>query len=352
MVRNHVETNKNDLKESLSEDEIISLVLELGSETYRRYKNNLIFQTLCHQGTSYKLYYYTNTCLFKCYSECSTTFDIFELIQKVRGYSFKNAIDYVARKVGREYKRNVINADEELDWKWINRIKKYKNVKEKRIELLDVDKSDMYYDKSILDVYRCCYSQKDFINDGIDTETQKLFDIGFAHDYKRITIPVYDIDDNLLGVKGRIIKDLEEYNRDKKYIAIHPYKKSEVLYGLNMAKDEIKNTGKLIVVEAEKSVMKLHQAGYKNAVAISGSDISDWQRSKIISVANEVIIAMDKGYTGEQYKKIINGLNNYVNLSIILDHDDLTDDKDSPIDQGIEIFNELYSNRVTNLKIK
>ena len=65
----------NTLKEQLSTEDVIHFVVEaLGSNgnLWDSY-GNPIFQTVCHNppGTgSYKLYYYTDTKTFVCYTEC------------------------------------------------------------------------------------------------------------------------------------------------------------------------------------------------------------------------------------------------------------------------------------------
>ena len=71
--------NKDEIKNSLTLNQIEDLLTELGGEP-RRYKDLLIAKTICHGGSSHKLYYYPNTKLFRCYTDCSDTWDIFELI--------------------------------------------------------------------------------------------------------------------------------------------------------------------------------------------------------------------------------------------------------------------------------
>ena len=91
--------NKDEIKNSLSIDQIESLVAELGGEP-RRQGDILICRTICHGGNSHKLYYYDNTKLFRCYTECNNTFDIFELLIKIHKlnheeWSLYNAMSFV-----------------------------------------------------------------------------------------------------------------------------------------------------------------------------------------------------------------------------------------------------------------
>ena len=74
------------LKEGLTIEQVFELVAELGGEPQMK-GDFFVSKTICHNPTgfgSYKLYYYENTKLFKCYTDCSATFDIYELVQKVK----------------------------------------------------------------------------------------------------------------------------------------------------------------------------------------------------------------------------------------------------------------------------
>ena len=78
--------NKDELKESLTVDQIFNFLEEYGGEPeYTSF--GIISRTICHnlpQEGSRKLYYYDNTKLFKCYTGCDSTFDIFELFIKIK----------------------------------------------------------------------------------------------------------------------------------------------------------------------------------------------------------------------------------------------------------------------------
>ena len=52
--------NKDSLKESLTIEQVFELVSELGGEP-RMSDGLFVAKTICHCGTSHKLYYYSNT---------------------------------------------------------------------------------------------------------------------------------------------------------------------------------------------------------------------------------------------------------------------------------------------------
>ena len=72
-----------EIKNNLTLEQIEGLLIEFGGEPHRQ-GNIIISKTVCHCGESHKLFYYDNTKLFRCYTECSDTFDIFQLVIKIQ----------------------------------------------------------------------------------------------------------------------------------------------------------------------------------------------------------------------------------------------------------------------------
>src|SRR5699024_5406011 len=72
------------LKTSLSNNDILALLEEFQAEP--KVENSaIVSSTVCHNGVgdgSHKLYYYSESYLFNCYSNCHSM-DVFELVMKV-----------------------------------------------------------------------------------------------------------------------------------------------------------------------------------------------------------------------------------------------------------------------------
>ena len=83
------EINFRELREKLSVEDIKRILAQQGVEPVRETDKYLVYPTVCHNvvGGSPKLYYYTDTKLFKCYTECEGLFDIFELLIKMHDLS-------------------------------------------------------------------------------------------------------------------------------------------------------------------------------------------------------------------------------------------------------------------------
>ena len=132
------------------------------------------------------------------------------------------------------------------------------------------------------------------------------------------------------------------------------------LYNLNNSKNQIAITKLAIVFESEKSSL-LYQSyfGIDNdiSVACCGSSISAFQIQLLLDCgAQEMVIAFDRQWqekNDDEYKHWIKNLEklndrykNDINVSIIYDRNMLTGYKDSPIDDGKDIFLKLFKERV------
>ena len=98
------------IKNNLTLDKVTKVVMSLGSQDPKTdSQGNLIFQSVCHGSDSWKLYYYHEGDeskgykgrLFHCYSGCSESFDIVELVIRAMrcqgvNYTWYKALRYVA----------------------------------------------------------------------------------------------------------------------------------------------------------------------------------------------------------------------------------------------------------------
>jgi DNA primase len=89
----------------------------------------------------------------------------------------------------------------------------------------------------------------------------------------RLTWPIRDISGDVVGFGARKLAS-EEEDQGPKYLNTSEtpiYKKSQVLYGLDMSKKEIAKKRQVVVVEGYTDVMAAHLAGITTAVATCGT---------------------------------------------------------------------------------
>jgi DNA primase len=76
------------------------------------------------------------------------------------------------------------------------------------------------------------------------------------------------------------------------------YRKSETLYGIDLAKGAIAKAKRAIVVEGYTDVLALHQAGVSEAVAIMGTAITPEQLQMLSGLTDTVVLALDADRAG------------------------------------------------------
>src|SRR5699024_1291994 len=191
---------KDKIKESLTEEEIIEILIDLGSEEPKRdNQGNLIFTTICHnkQGDgNHKLYYYPSSHNFFCYTECSKSMDIYQLTMEVNpSFTFPQALRYVAEKTGKRIvteRQNGFGLEKTKidDWEWINKVT-YKKPK-----MTDELPS---YDEKILDIFMDS-PHNSWLEEGITEEVMREAEIKYYFSQESIIINQRDINNRLIGI--------------------------------------------------------------------------------------------------------------------------------------------------------
>ncbi len=363
--------NKTEIRESLTLDNIFDLLQEWGGDPeYTSF--GIICATICHNPPgegSRKLYFYENSGLFKCYTDCDCAFDIFELIAKVaaiqsnRQMDLNDAVRYIA------YKFNLggidIDIDNDdvglLDWQYLNNYDKINdvNIQNQQIELKK-------YDPTIAkNLCRCGCRLSPWLQEGITQDAINNANIGYCYSTDQITIPHYNRRGDMVGLRGRSMCKEEaetwgKYRPLKINGKLYNHPLGYNLYNFNNSCNNIRLIGKAIVFEAEKSCL-LYQSyfGIDNdiSVACCGSSLSTYQMQLLIDDgAKEIIIAFDRQFQeigDPEFKRLVKKLEgldkkykNEVLISFIFDKKMITSYKASPIDEGKEKFLKLFKERI------
>lgn len=358
--------DKDILKASLQIEQIFDLLEEWGGEPeYTNY--GLVSQTICHNlpgNGSRKLYYYDNTHLCHCFSGCiEPSFDIFDLCIKVMKIQYDldwelyDAMDYIASYF-------CINGIEQADKAQIE-LDDWGIIKKHQIQPFEIKSIQLNeYDPIILE--RFSYPRiLDWEQEGISRESCIRNKIGYYPGGEQITIPHYDINGRLVGIRGRSLVE-DDASRYGKYRPLrvgkitynHPL--SMNLYHLNQSKENIKACKIAIIFESEKATMQYESYyGHENdiSVACCGGNLSNYQVQLLKSLGvNELIIAFDRDFESigdELFKRakaklihIYNKYNNAVKISAIFDKHLLLPIKASPIDVSKEVFEKLLNERI------
>ena len=76
------------------------------------------------------------------------------------------------------------------------------------------------------------------------------------------------------------------------------YSKHEILFGMDKAKDAIRTRGFTILVEGQMDLLLLHQIGFNNTVALSGTALSKEHLSLMKRYADNLMLALDSDRAG------------------------------------------------------
>ena len=361
--------DKLKIREALTDENVYDLLQEWGGDpSYDTY--GFVSTTICHNPPgegSRKLYYYTNTGLFRCYTGCDSYFDIFELVAKVakiqwdKDFDLNDAVRWIAQKFGFSGDHEDRPEDEDLDdWKYLANYERIQDISLKDNSVLLKN-----YEIDILDRFNYKVKISPWLREGITQAALDQARIGFYPGADQITIPHYDKDGRFVGLRGRTVCQ-EEGERYGKYRPMrvngiqynHPLGMN--LYNFNNSKDNIKLMKKAIIFEGEKSTL-LYQSyfGLQNdiSVACCGSSVSAHQMQLLLDAgAEEIIIAFDRQFQeigDTEFKHLKKNLlklrdkyKTYATISFIFDKNKTTGYKSSPIDEGPEKFLNLFKERI------
>ncbi len=258
-----------------------------------------------------------------CFS-CQSGGDVFGFLQKVENVDFPEALKILAEMAGVELKSHNFK-DTNLK-------------KEKKIRFSELlEESKKYFEetlkktKKIQDIVkqRCLsretletfgigyafddfhalekhlsskgFSRKEMLEAGMVGSKDKKGEKVYDRFRGRIMFPIYDVHKTLRGFGGRIAE-----KGDPKYLNSPEtvmYHKSQILYGLSIAKQAIQKEDFCLVVEGYFDVLQCCNAGYKNTVAVSGTALSIEHVSLLKRFSSNIVFAFDADGAGKDATK-------------------------------------------------
>ena len=360
--------NKDAILNSLTKEDIIKICAELGCSDYKEdSQGNLCFSTsICHGGDSpYKLIYYIDSRTFHCFT-CSDTYGIVELViramrLKGRTLTWFKSLYFIAKVTGKisYISSSKTSRDKDIisDFEWINKLKNAQKKSKSVPTLSDIN-------ENILDIFWYAPYQG-WLDEHISREALSRFEIGYYGLTNQITIPHRDMNERLIGIRGRFLdeKDVRQFG---KYVPIQiegrflSHQLGSNLYGLHVAKNKIEQCKKIMLVEAEKSVLQAYSYFGDDSfvVGLCGFNITQTQIRIMLEKlqVEEVIVGFDRDYEEADsyeatayYQKVIKKvapLVPYCRVYLILDKEHRLGYKDSPTDKGKDTLIELMKEKI------
>ena len=359
--------NFEGLREQLTDEQVKDILLQYNVEPCVENADTIIFPTCCHNltGGSPKLYYYKDSKRFHCYTECDSSFDIFDLLRrrhKLRGQDISVidainicglTLDGIATADNQQI--NPQNAD---DLRYLQVLNCCATNGAPSNEPLAFHN----YDKAVLKQFNFDYiGLLPWIEEGIGVEALQRFNIKYDKAQNAIIIPNFDIKGNLIGIRARFLNPSDVIKGKyrplywNKILYNHPVGRS--LYGIYENQKAIRRTHQVIIFEGEKSVLKrgsIYGINENNAVATLGQNITRDHISILTQLGvRNIILAYDSDYEDDKQLKEVEAkyykkakiLSPYFNVSYLMDYDFILPYKSSPIDGGREAFEHILKKR-------
>jgi len=251
---------------------------------------------------------------------CNTGGDIFKFIQLIEKVEFPEAVKLLADRAGvrlpqfkpeaHNAKLRTLKANEEAASFFAQQLKKSKvgmkyfkerGLNEETIKEFNLGFAADSYHALKDELLKTGFSEKELLNGGLLSQRSIADKSTYDRFRNRYIFPIRDHQGSTVGFGGRIIGEGEPKYLNSPDTAV--YNKSFVLYGLDLAKDAIKQEDFAIFVEGYMDVIAAHQAGTKNTVATSGTALTPLQLKLIKRYTTNIAFAFDQDAAGTQATK-------------------------------------------------
>lgn len=350
------------LKKSLSLAHHKQVMQALGIPSYSENSTQIVYYTGDKNVDSYKgspkLYFYKDTSIYVGMT-AGRSYDIISLVQTrlallKQPCSFLDACQFIIDTTN-------INPDS------ISRVKKDGHVYdwsnlERFIKVRKYGNQLSEYNRNIIDTLPPLYPQA-WIDEGISEETMDKYQIRYYERCNQTVIPCFDEEARLIGVRVRNWdKDRVEQAKYMPLVTLdgqcYKFNTNQVFYGINYNKPEIERTGKVIIVESEKAVMKLdtYMGRHNIALGMYGSNLGIQRRNQLLKMGvNTVSYVVDNDFIGqddeffeqwrEKIRHFIKLWDGFCRVEIVWDNLGLLGPKENATDRTKEVWEQLWENR-------
>ncbi len=251
---------------------------------------------------------------------CSSGGDIFSFYQKIEGVDFRQALKDLAEKTGVKLEKMSMPTPQQKDHKermreCLEEAQRYftaclnksdsaraylakRNVTIEEIQEFGLGLAPDSFSDTYQHLLKEDFTRQEIVDASLgiqkDLRDAKIYD-RFRN---RIMFPIYDVHGSLIGFGGRTLGA-----DDAKYINSGEtplYNKSTALYGLHLAKDAIRESKQVVLVEGYFDVLACHRVGARNTVAVSGTALTEQHVKLLKRYAEKVVLCLDQDRAGRQ----------------------------------------------------
>ena len=311
-------------EEKVSEIRDRSSILEVVSDYVNLKKAGKNYKGLCpfHSEKTPSFMVNEEKQIFHCFG-CGAGGDVFTFLMKVGNFSFPQAVEELAKRYGvrlppRELspakkkemdKREILFKINQMASEYFHDLLSRRREGEEGRRYL----SQRGMSEKIIKEHRLGYSLERW--DGLVQHLQEkkvslelARELGLIFPKKRegwydafrgrILFPIFDLHQRVVGFGGRLIKEGEPKYLNSPESSI--YHKSEILYGLQVAKGYIPEKDCVIIVEGYFDLLTLHQFGLKHSVAALGTALTAQHVHILKRYTKNLITVFDADVAGVQ----------------------------------------------------
>ncbi|MDI3501084.1 MAG: primase [Thermoanaerobacter sp.] len=309
--------------------------------------------------------------VYHCFG-CNASGNVVTFIMDIENLTFKEAIEFLADRVGITLEETVLTEREYQRKKLIDEIYKVnklatmyfynklfseegrqaltyirkRGLTEATIKKFGIGYSSPHGNGLLNFLKEKGYTESFLVKAGLLSQKNNRYYDKFRN---RVMFPIIDVKGNVIGFGGRSIDDsLPKYLNTPE---TEVFKKGKTLFAINFAKKTQQD--KFIIVEGYMDAISLHQAGIDCAVASLGTALTEDQARLIKRYKGNVVIAYDADEAG--ISAALRGLDilDELNLNIKVLTIPYGKDPDEFIKkEGVEAFNQLIENADSLIEFK
>lgn len=251
---------------------------------------------------------------WRCFGACATGGDIFGFIMKAESLEFRDALQRLAQQAGVTLPSPERRSEQEDSFRLNEAVREYfqqylassmgadarsylgrRGISKESISRFELGLSPWDGQGLFNHLARNGFSAEQMVRAGAVHLNQ---DGGHRDAFRgRLMIPIRNEQGELAGFGSRALDDsLPKYlNTGRTPV----FDKSRILYGLNLARESIRNKG-IVIVEGYMDAITAHQHGFDNVVASMGTALTAQQVAQVRRLTQNVIMALDADVAGQQ----------------------------------------------------
>lgn len=265
-------------------DEMVSLCRELGLQKIKVRGDNIMYCCPFHGEHNPSCGISASKEVGGCFA-CGQHFNLIQLVAHCKSCSILQAIEFLSATLNKDF-RSVNKTS----------LKLYDEVGKVEEEILPYASLAPFRSGEISHPY--------LLNRGFTEEDFVKFNLGWDFDKKRITIPFFNENGELLGFSARAVLNEADlgyesiYGTTAKYVIYNHFNAKKYFYPLNLFKIEDRT---IILVEGLLDAIWLHKAGYENTLSIVSAEVSKEQIRKLkLFNADKIILCLDNDKAGQK----------------------------------------------------